>query len=110
MSKDLSHARLDKILQIMPAEPGWRAILEVGGTPTEFPLVCWALVRVSHYDENALPSHHSTTVAGVIASGEGTEVIEHWSTRPGGRVLFWAYLRPGQVLEDLGPPPSKRIG
>lgn len=55
-----------KILQIMPALPGWSSVFyEEGGTFRLVPLAGWALVQMPHGDQQrvigliAIPGHQS---------------------------------------------------
>jgi hypothetical protein len=87
-----------RIVQIMPASAGWRAIYEVQGEAVARPLACWCLIS-----EGYSATESSTYVTAMDMYGDQTGVVtcdEHPD--------FLGYLGPSEKISAYYAPAARR--
>lgn len=87
-----------RVVQIMPAAPGWRAVWASldDGTPFADQIVCWALVDYSEDDDAVYwpaVTGARQAICGMYTGSDG------WIDSPEGGDNFLGYLAPGESAD-----------
>lgn len=110
--KETSGIAQEKIIQIIPAQPGWHMVVKIGEKVLEEPIACWALVELIAEVPNSESHFNRLPIASNIVSRSQKYPRRYVKAmcRVGGIVQLdefrdcsVRYLGPGESIEKQVP-------